>query len=115
MREVVLDTETTGLDVLAGHRIVEIGCVELINHVQTGESWQAYLNPQRENSGQWASLKVTVAFDLSVAMFAIEVDEPPVLCGTVENDSPGQVCNVVRKLLKPQAASGHGGIHVPGV
>ncbi|MBN33765.1 MAG: DNA polymerase III subunit epsilon [Rhodospirillaceae bacterium] len=49
MREVVLDTETTGLDVLAGHRIVEIGCVELINHVQTGESWQAYLNPQREN------------------------------------------------------------------
>jgi len=49
MREVVLDTETTGLDVLAGHRIVEIGCVELLNHVPTGKSWQTYLNPQREN------------------------------------------------------------------
>ena len=49
MREVVLDTETTGLDVLAGHRVVEIGCVELINHVPTGGSWQTYLNPQREN------------------------------------------------------------------
>ena len=49
MREVVLDTETTGLDVLAGHRIVEIGCVELLNHVPTGRSWQTYLNPQREN------------------------------------------------------------------
>lgn len=49
MREVVLDTETTGLDVLAGHRIVEIGCVELLNHVPTGKTWQTYLNPQREN------------------------------------------------------------------
>lgn len=49
MREVVLDTETTGLDVLAGHRLVEIGCVELINHVPTGKTWQTYLNPQREN------------------------------------------------------------------
>jgi len=49
MREVVLDTETTGLDVLAGHRLVEIGCVELVNHVPTGRTWQTYLNPQREN------------------------------------------------------------------
>lgn len=49
MREVVLDTETTGLDVLAGHRIVEIGCVELVNLVPTGRTWQTYLNPQREN------------------------------------------------------------------
>ncbi len=49
MREVVLDTETTGLDVLAGHRIVEIGCVELVNHVPTGRTWQTYLNPRREN------------------------------------------------------------------
>jgi DNA polymerase-3 subunit epsilon len=49
MREVVLDTETTGLDVLAGHRIVEIGCVELVNHVPTGKSYQQYLNPDRPN------------------------------------------------------------------
>jgi len=49
MREVVLDTETTGLDVLAGHRIVEIGCVELVNHVPTGKTYQQYLNPDRPN------------------------------------------------------------------
>ena len=49
MREIVLDTETTGLDPKSGHRVVEIGCVELINHVPTGGSWQTYLNPQREN------------------------------------------------------------------
>ena len=49
MREVVLDTETTGLDVLAGHRIVEIGCVELVNHVPTGDTFQRYLNPDRAN------------------------------------------------------------------
>lgn len=45
MREVVLDTETTGLDPGAGHRIVEIGCVELVNHVATGRTFQRYLNP----------------------------------------------------------------------
>ncbi len=49
MREIVLDTETTGLDVLDGHRLVEIGCVELVNLVPTGVAWQSYLNPQRGN------------------------------------------------------------------
>ncbi len=48
MREIVLDTETTGLDPVTGHRIVEIGCVELINHVPTGEHRQWYLNPERD-------------------------------------------------------------------
>jgi DNA polymerase III subunit epsilon len=47
MREVVLDTETTGLDPADGHRIVEIGCVELIDHVPTGETFHKYLNPER--------------------------------------------------------------------
>jgi len=46
MREVVLDTETTGLDPLAGHRVVEIGCIELVNMVATGRSLQLYLNPE---------------------------------------------------------------------
>ncbi len=49
MREVVLDTETTGLDHAAGHRVVEIGCVELMNHVPTGRSWSTYLNPGRDS------------------------------------------------------------------
>ena len=48
MREIVLDTETTGLDPLKGHRVVEIGCVELINHMPTGQTWHAYLNPERD-------------------------------------------------------------------
>ncbi len=47
LREVVLDTETTGLDPGSGHRVVEIGCVELINHLPTGRTFQAYLNPDR--------------------------------------------------------------------
>jgi DNA polymerase-3 subunit epsilon len=47
MREVVLDTETTGLDPTDGHRIIEIGCVELEDHLPTGRSFQAYLNPER--------------------------------------------------------------------
>src|SRR6201999_1910064 len=47
MREIVLDTETTGFDPATGDRIVEIGCVELIAHLPTGRSFRAYLNPER--------------------------------------------------------------------
>jgi DNA polymerase-3 subunit epsilon len=47
MREVVLDTETTGLDPAEGHRIVEIGAVELLNHVATGRTFHRYINPER--------------------------------------------------------------------
>ena len=48
MREIVLDTETTGFDPATGHRVVEIGCIELINHMRTGEYFHAYLNPERD-------------------------------------------------------------------
>ena len=48
MREIVLDTETTGLDPASGHRIVEIGCLELINHIPSGQQYHAYVNPERE-------------------------------------------------------------------
>jgi DNA polymerase-3 subunit epsilon len=48
MREIVFDTETTGFEPGDGHRIVEIGCVELVDHFPTGKSFQAYLNPERE-------------------------------------------------------------------
>lgn len=47
MREIVLDTETTGLDPYADHRLVEIGCIELINHMPTGQQYHQYINPQR--------------------------------------------------------------------
>lgn len=48
MREIALDTETTGLDPFTGHRIVEIGCVEMINRVKTGSNFHVYLNPERD-------------------------------------------------------------------
>src|SRR5688572_28801953 len=48
MREITFDTETTGMDPNTGHRIVEIGCVELIDKVRTGGYFHAYINPQRE-------------------------------------------------------------------
>lgn len=48
MREIVLDTETTGFDPEEGHRLVEVGCVELENHLPTGRVFQVYLNPGRD-------------------------------------------------------------------
>lgn len=48
MREIVFDTETTGLDPQTGDRLVEIGCIELVNRVPTGETFHAYCNPQRD-------------------------------------------------------------------
>ena len=56
MREVILDTETTGLDIKDGHRIVEIGCLELDNFVLTSKKFHSYLNPERKVSEQ--ALKV---------------------------------------------------------
>jgi DNA polymerase-3 subunit epsilon len=47
LREIVLDTETTGLEPAEGHRIVEIGAVELLNHMPTGRTFHKYINPQR--------------------------------------------------------------------
>lgn len=48
MRELVLDTETTGLDPFDGHRIVEIGAVELVGHMPTGRTYHQYINPKRD-------------------------------------------------------------------
>ena len=48
MREIVLDTETTGLDPYQGHRLVEIGCVELFNRFPTGQTFHRYINPERD-------------------------------------------------------------------
>ena len=50
MREIVFDTETTGLDPNSGDRIVEIGCIELVNHIPTGRHFHHYVNPERANS-----------------------------------------------------------------
>ncbi len=56
LREIVLDTETTGLDPYDGHRIVEIGCVELNNHVPTGKTLHIYINPERDVPAEAAAI-----------------------------------------------------------
>ena len=48
MRQIVLDTETTGLSAAQGHRIIEIGCVELVNRRLTGREWHRFINPERD-------------------------------------------------------------------
>jgi DNA polymerase III subunit epsilon len=48
MREIVLDTETTGLDPFQGHRLVEVGCIELVNRIPSGQTFHRYLNPERD-------------------------------------------------------------------
>jgi DNA polymerase-3 subunit epsilon len=52
MREIVLDTETTGLDPLRGDRLVEVGCVEMINRMPTGQTFHRYINPEREMAAE---------------------------------------------------------------
>lgn len=52
MREIVFDTETTGLDPLQGDRLVEIGCIELVNRFPTGKSFHCYFNPERDMPAQ---------------------------------------------------------------
>src|ERR1700745_3692998 len=56
MREIVLDTETTGLDPFQGHRLVEIGCIELVNRIPSGQSFHRYLNPERHVAGEAAPI-----------------------------------------------------------
>ena len=48
MREIVIDTETTGLDPYQGHRLVEIGCIELLNRIPSGQTFHRYINPERD-------------------------------------------------------------------
>ena len=56
MREIVLDTETTGLDPAQGHRLVELGCVELLNRIPTGNTFHVYLNPERDVPAEAAAI-----------------------------------------------------------
>jgi len=90
MREIVLDTETTGFEPAEGDRIVEIGAIELVNHMPTGRTYHQYINPKR-----------------SMPLGAYEIHgigpdlrEPP------EDPKPGQV------TLRDIAADGSGAGHV---
>lgn len=76
MREIVLDTETTGLDPAAGHRLVEIACIELINGVPSGAMFHRYLNPQRDIPAEaFAVHKLSLEFLSDKPLFAEIADE----------------------------------------
>jgi len=76
MREIVLDTETTGLDPDEGHRIVEVACVELMNHLPTGRHFHRYVNPGREVASEAAAIHgLTDEFLARHPPFAAMVDD----------------------------------------
>jgi DNA polymerase III subunit epsilon len=76
MREIVLDTETTGLDPFQGHRLVEIGCVELINGIPTGQHFHCYINPERDVPSEAAAVHgLTADFLKDKPLFAEIADD----------------------------------------
>ncbi len=92
MREVVLDTETTGLDPFRGHRIIEIGCLELENHIPTGKTFQRYINPERDIPAE--STRIT-------GITYADVRDKPVIADVIDDflafigDSPLIIHNAV--------------------
>jgi DNA polymerase-3 subunit epsilon len=85
MREIVLDTETTGFDPLTGHRVVEIGCLELLNHMATGREFHAYLNPERDMPSEAEAVHgLSIQFLSDKPIFAAIVEDMLAFIG----DSP---------------------------
>src|SRR5262249_27696954 len=76
MREIVFDTETTGLDPLQGHRLVEIGCIELVSRFPTGRVFHRYFNPDRDMPAEaFAVHGLSVEFLKDKPRFAEAADE----------------------------------------
>ncbi|MDG2242524.1 MAG: DNA polymerase III subunit epsilon [Rhodospirillaceae bacterium] len=83
MREIVLDTETTGLNPKSGDRVVEIGCVELQNHMATGETYHTYVNPERDMPSEAERVHgLSIEFLSDKPLFADIVDEFLAFVGT---------------------------------
>jgi DNA polymerase-3 subunit epsilon len=76
MREIVLDTETTGLDPLRGDRLIEIGCVEIFNRMPTGQSFHRHINPERQVSAEALAVHgLSSEFLANKPLFAEVADE----------------------------------------
>jgi DNA polymerase-3 subunit epsilon len=76
LREIVLDTETTGLDPANGDRLIEIGCIEIVNRIPTGNEFHRYLNPERDIHPDAVAVHgLTVEFLRDKPLFADVVDE----------------------------------------
>lgn len=85
MRQVVLDTETTGLDPKSGHRIIEIGCVELVNRKLTGRHYHQYINPERQvDDGAIEVHGITNEFLVDKPVFAQIADDFMAFCEGAE-------------------------------
>jgi DNA polymerase-3 subunit epsilon len=82
MREIVIDTETTGLDPQDGHRIVEVACLELVHHVPTGRKFHRYVNPERDMPADaYAVHGLTAEFLAGHPPFAAIADELAIFIG----------------------------------
>src|SRR5680860_1805943 len=76
MRQIVLDTETTGIDPASGHRIIEIGCVEMMERQPTGRNYHVYINPEREVEAEAITIHgITNEFLVDKPKFAEVADE----------------------------------------
>lgn len=110
MRQIVMDTETTGLNPDQGHRIIEIGCVEMVNRKVTGENYHVYLNPDREiDEGAVAVHGLSAEFLADKPRFADVVDDFLDFIGEDElliHNAPfdiGFLDMELRRLKKPYA------------
>jgi len=94
VREIVLDTETTGFEPSQGHRLVEIGCIELINYVPTGRAFHTYLNPDRDvpeeayavHGLSYDFLKDHPPFPEMAALFLEFIEESPLVIHNAKFD-----------------------------
>ncbi len=76
MREIIVDTETTGLDPKSGHRMVEIGCIELIDRRESGRNFHAYFHPERDMPAEAEAVHgLSIGFLSDKPLFAARVDE----------------------------------------
>ncbi len=76
MREIIFDTETTGLDPKAGHRLVEIGCIELVDRRESGRTFHAYFHPERDMPAEAEAVHgLSIQFLSDKPLFASRVDE----------------------------------------
>ncbi len=76
MREIIFDTETTGLDPKTGHRLVEIGCIELIDRRESGRNFHAYFHPERDMPAEAEAVHgLSIQFLADKPLFAARVDE----------------------------------------
>ena len=104
MRQIVLDTETTGLETSQDHRIIEIGCVELVNRKLTGKHYHQYINPQRKvDEGAMQVHGITDEFLEDKPLFANIVDEFLAFVGDAElviHNAPFDVGFINHELSK---------------